>query len=79
MAMAYIKLCRDLHEKYVWGVDYGVVCWYHDEYTIECREDIAEDVKRISEDAIKWAGEYFKITCPHAGDGNIGKNWYEIH
>lgn len=79
MAMAYIKLCRDLHEKYVWGVDYGVVCWMHDEYTIECREDIAEDVKRISEDAIKWAGEYFKITCPHAGDGNIGKNWYEIH
>lgn len=79
MAMAYIKLCRDLHEKYVWGIDYGVVCWYHDEYTIECREEIAEDVKRISEDAIKWAGEYFKIKCPHEGQGAIGKNWYDIH
>lgn len=79
MAMAYIKVCRDLHKKYVWGVDYGVVCWYHDEYTIECREEIAEDVKKISEDAIKWAGEFFKIKCPHEGQGAIGKNWYDIH
>lgn len=79
MARAYCKLCSDLNEKYVWGVDYGVVCWYHDEYTIECREDIAEDVKRISEDAIRWAGEYYKISCPHAGEGAIGKNWYSIH
>ena len=79
MAMAYIKLCRDLHKKYVWGVDYGVVCWYHDEYTIECREEIAQDVKTISEDAIKWAGEYFNISCPHEGQGAIGKNWYAIH
>lgn len=79
MARAYCKLCSDLNEKYIWGVDYGVVCWYHDEYTIECREDIAEDVKRISEDAIRWAGEYYKISCPHAGEGAIGKNWYSIH
>lgn len=79
MARAYCKLCSDLNEKYVWGVDYGVVCWMHDEYSIECREDIAEDVKRISEDAIRWAGEYYKISCPHAGEGAIGKNWYDIH
>ena len=79
MARAYCKACSDLSKKYVWGKDYGVVCWYHDEYTIECREEIAEDVKRISEDAIKWAGEYYNITCPHAGEGAIGKNWYSIH
>lgn len=29
MAMAYVKLCRDLAKKYKYGVDYGVVCWYH--------------------------------------------------
>lgn len=79
MAKAYCKVCADLREKYIWGVDYGVVCWYHDEFTIECREEIAEDVKLISENAIKWAGEFFNITCPHAGEGNIGKNWYDIH
>jgi DNA polymerase I-like protein with 3'-5' exonuclease and polymerase domains len=79
MAKAYCILCAELEKKYVWGVDYGIVCWYHDEYTIECREEIAQDVKRISEDAIRLAGEYYKIKCPHAGEGAIGKNWYSIH
>jgi DNA polymerase-1 len=79
MARAYVKLCSDLNEKYIWGDDYGIVCWYHDEYTIECRPEIAEDVRRISEDAIRWAGEFYNISCPHAGDGNIGKDWYAIH
>lgn len=79
MAKAYCILCAELEKKYVWGKDYGVVCWYHDEYTIECREEIAQDVKRISEDAIRLAGEYYKIKCPHAGEGAIGKNWYAIH
>lgn len=79
MSMAYIKANRDLAVKYQYGKQYGFVGWYHDEFTIECDADIAEDVKKISEDAIKWAGEYYKIPCPHKGDGKIGKNWYEIH
>lgn len=79
MSAAYNKANKDLAKKYVYGKDYAFLCWYHDEYTIECREDIAEDVKAISEKAIAWAGEYYKIQCPHIGDGKIGKNWYEIH
>jgi DNA polymerase I-like protein with 3'-5' exonuclease and polymerase domains len=79
MARAYVILCAELEKKYVWGKDYGVICWYHDEYTIECKQEIADDVKRISEDAIRQAGEYYKITCPHAGEGAIGRNWYDIH
>ena len=79
MARAYIIVNNELSKKYTWGVDYGVVCWYHDEYTIECRKDIAEDVKLISENAIKEAGEFYNIQCPHAGEGAIGKNWYDIH
>jgi DNA polymerase-1 len=79
MAKAYVKANADLRLKYRYGEDYGFVCWYHDEFTVECREDIKEDVKKISEDAIKWAGEFFKIKCPHEGQGAFGKNWYEIH
>jgi hypothetical protein len=79
MSKAYNKMCYDLSQKYKWGEDYGVVAWYHDEYTIECKEEIAEDVKKISEDAITWAGEFYKISCPHVGQGKIGKNWYDIH
>lgn len=79
MSKAYCLLNERLSAKYQWGIDYGVVCFYHDEYTIECREDIAQDVKRISEDCIRDAGEYYKISCPHAGEGAVGKNWFSIH
>lgn len=79
MSKAYCLLATRLSEKYEWGVDYGIVCFMHDEYTIECRADIAEDVKRISEECIKDAGEYYNISCPHAGEGAIGRNWYDIH
>lgn len=79
MSTAYCLLHQRLSEKYIWGEDYGVVCFYHDEYTIECREEIAEDVKQISEDCIRDAGIMLNISCPHAGEGHIGKNWNEIH
>lgn len=79
MAKAYNKMCADLKSKYKYGVDYGVVAWYHDEYTVECREEIAEDVKKITEAAIGWAGDFYKIPCPHLGQGAIGRNWYDIH
>lgn len=79
MTAAYNKFCKDLERKYQWGVDYGVLCWYHDEYTVECKPEIAEDVKRIAEEAIAWAGRFFKISCPHLGQGKIGTDWYAIH
>jgi hypothetical protein len=79
MAKAYCIMNAKLNEKYKWGIDYGVVCFYHDEYSVECSPEIAEDVKLIMEQAIVEAGEYFKITCPHQGEGKIGKNWYDVH
>jgi DNA polymerase I len=79
MTKAYCMLAERLQAKYTWGVDYGIVCWYHDEYTIECKEEIAEDVKKISEECIRDAGAFYNISCPHAGEGAIGKNWYSIH
>jgi DNA polymerase I-like protein with 3'-5' exonuclease and polymerase domains len=79
MTRAYNTVWRKLSEKYKFGEDFGVVCFYHDEIDVECREEIAEDVRKISEDAIVEAGEYYKISCPHRGEGKIGKNWYEIH
>ncbi len=79
MSAAYIKCFTDLSKRFVWGKQWAIVCWYHDEYTIECDPEIAEEVKKISEQAIVWAGKFFKIRCPHVGDGKIGKNWYEVH
>lgn len=46
---------------------------------MECDIEIAEEVKDLSEKSIAWAGRYYKIPCPHVGDGKIGKDWYAIH
>lgn len=64
---------------YTFGVEYGTVCFYHDEFTVECDEGIADVVQKESEDAIAWAGAYFKILCPHLGQGKQGRSWYAIH
>lgn len=79
MTRAYNTTWRELSLKYKFGVDFGIVAWYHDEYTVECKKEIAEDVKRISEEAIAEAGRFYNIVCPHVGQGKIGKDWYAIH
>lgn len=79
MSAAYNMANLWLSRKYKYGIDFGFLCWYHDEYNVECRPEIAEDVKDICEKAITWAGEFYKIKCPHVGDGKIGKNWADVH
>lgn len=79
MTAAYNKACKELAKRFTWGEDYGVVCWMHDEFTVECRKEIAEEVKSIAEESIAWAGRFYKISCPHVGAGAIGDNWFSIH
>jgi len=79
MTAAYNLLWKRLSKKYKYGIDFGVVCFYHDEYTIECRKEIAEDVARIAEKCIVDAGKFYKIACPHKGEAEIGYNWWDIH
>lgn len=81
MMQAAYNRCHKMLERagYVYGKDYGFVCWMHDEFSIECKEEISKDVARIAEESIAWAGQFFKIECPHIGNAAIGKNWYEIH
>lgn len=80
MAAAFNRVSKLLEkEGYVYGLDYGFLCWMHDEYNIECLEKHAPRVKQLSEEAIAWAGKFFNIPCPHIGHGSIGKNWYEVH
>lgn len=80
MATAYIMLNKWLERRgYIWGKDYGSVIWMHDEWQIECREAIAEEVASLGNEAIAWAGRYYNIPCPHEGESKIGRNWYETH
>lgn len=80
MQAAYIKF-HQLAEKegWVYGQDYGTTCWYHDEFTVECKEGIAKRVAALSEYSIAWAGKFFEIPCPHKGQAATGENWFSIH
>ena len=79
MTKAYNLCNQRLSEKYQYGIDFGFTIWMHDEWEIECREEIAEDVAQISGQCITDAGEFFKIDCPHLGQSKIGKDWYSVH
>lgn len=80
MSAAYIRFHQRMEKLgFVYGDDYGVVGWIHDEYQVECKEEIKHIVASEAEQSITWANKFFKIPCPHIGHATIGKNWFETH
>ena len=79
MTAAYNLANRYLLAKYKWWDDFCIVNFNHDEFTTECREEIAEDVANIVLKAYADASNYFKFNVPQVGDAQIGDNWYDIH
>jgi len=80
MAVAYVMVHKRATVKgWKEGVDWGMLIWMHDEFQMESRPEIADELGQLSCDAIKWAGEFLKINCPHDGDYLIGNNWYDTH
>lgn len=51
----------------------------HDEWQIECADDIAEVVGQFATRAIREAGEYYNFRCPLDGEYRIGAKWCETH
>ena len=53
----------------------------HDEWVTEVPNDepVAKRVAQVQCDAIKYAGEMFKMNIPLAGESKIGKNWLDVH
>lgn len=61
------------------GVMAAFVANIHDEWQIEVTPEYADEVGKLAADAIKAAGEYFKLLCPLAGSFSVGTNWKETH
>lgn len=79
MSAVYNLVHRNLEKRFKWGDDYLIVCWYHDEVTVECRDEIKEEVAKLIEKAFTMASNYFKLNVPQIGTAAIGKTWYDVH
>jgi DNA polymerase I-like protein with 3'-5' exonuclease and polymerase domains len=51
----------------------------HDEWQMEVREDIAENVGALAVECIIKAGEHYNLRCPMDGQYKVGDNWSETH
>ena len=56
-----------------------IVANVHDEWQVECPENLAGTVGKLGIRAIKEAGEYYGLRCPLTGGWKYGKNWAETH
>ncbi len=79
MSVAYCMWHKWMHEKWKYKEMWGTVIWYHDEWEWECDPSIADESGQMACDAIRDAGIYLKIDCPHDGAFSVGANWMEVH
>lgn len=80
MSAAYCKLYTESTKKFgPFGGKWAFLIWYHDEFQAEVQEDIAQEFAKLAEDCIVWAGNFYKIACPHKGESDLGRNWSETH
>lgn len=79
MSAVYNLAWRYLDKHLVQGKDFEVVCFYHDEISVECREEVKEQVAKLLEKAFTDATDYFKLNVRQIGEASIGHNWLEVH
>jgi len=62
-------------------VDFKLCDFVHDEWIIETRRCVAtaKYILKVVTDSIRQAGEVLKTKCPMKGNGQVGKNWAEVH
>lgn len=63
----------------VHGKDYGFCANVHDEWQIECRPEVAEQIGNLGKQAITQAGVELGVRCRLDGAFDIGDNWYDTH
>lgn len=68
-----------LSAKYKRGEQYEFIMNIHDEFEIECDEEIAEDIAQIAQGATTLAGEFFNLRIRLDGEAKIGHTWYDVH
>lgn len=62
-----------------WQGQWAALGWIHDEVQLAVRPEIAEEVREILVESIRYVGELFAWRCPLDGEAKIGSNWKETH
>lgn len=77
---ATINLYLELSTRgYIFGKDWAMVAHVHDEFQLQVRKDLAEEVSKVAVWAFEEAGRQFNWRCPLTGEAKIGNNWAETH
>lgn len=81
VAKFWIAEAVKLYEQHgwVWGRDFIIRAWIHDELQFTVRKDIAEDFGRVTIQAIQQAGEALALRCPITGEYKTGRTWKDCH
>jgi len=61
------------------GIDYKHLLFYHDEHTVEVREDQAEQAQEIIIKCFEEAPKELGVDIMTCGDCKIGEDYYDVH
>lgn len=80
MKQALVILDEDLQSRgFVPGVDYEFMLNVHDEFQLAALQEIAHEIGKAAQSAIRRAGEHFNFRCPLDGQYKVGQNWADTH
>ena len=74
-----MKVAQVLLERKIKDMPVKFMATVHDEWQLECPEDIAEEVGKLGVQALLEAGEKLDCKMPIDGEYQIGKDWSECH
>ena len=61
------------------GLDYKFVANIHDEWQVEVKTEHTEQFGQLAVQAIKDAGDHYKMHCPLDAEYKTGEDWSETH
>ena len=77
---ATINLYQELTRRgFQWGADWAMVAHVHDEYQLQVREGIQEEISEVAVWSFREAGKQFNWRCPLDGEAKTGRDWSECH
>lgn len=80
MKYATVLFHEFAHEAgFVLGRDYIQVLHVHDEFQINCRPEIVDQLGELAVKSIEAAGRHFGLPCPTTGEYKKGSSWADTH